>query len=568
MAVQLEELKKALDEKKYEDLLERSQEYIAENPEDYKGYLYSGKASVMLEDVETAFKFFNASLAREYNQDEAHFCLAQIAQGMNEIPKAKQHYLEVLEFNPTHATALAGAGDLCLIEEFYDKATDYYKKILEQGEIIPSIAAKCAQAYISLEDAEAALDTIEKYAGNEFNEAVSVVKSTALTYLKQEDSLLKELELLHTNVPNNGGYAVEYAMALSNAGEYKTAEEVYSKTMALDVPDEQKASLYSGRAMVRVALDNNKAALEDLDKAIELDPNDYVYKERSSVRLSLEDTEGALEDLDEAIKLFPDSITYLLSRGQLCAKLKNFDKAIQDFAKLLQLDEDSAEAYYGLGTCYFGKGEKSKALEFLQRADALGYVKATQLMVNKFAEATKKLYGGMQQKFAKEFEESRADNEASEMLSKAFGKLWVADLDKSILSLGEEISNFSASFIEDVLSKAAKDMFLITPEAILIFEGDDDPVEAYYQIVIESPDALILELQPTKGGARSQLRMYEYEGNFVLTYPYVVGQDVSPRYFNALEPGSIEEWRKKRLSTKVVDMPYVQSIENFINEVG
>ena len=51
-----------------------------------------------------------------------------------------------------------------------------------------------------------------------------------------------------------------------------------------------------------------------------------------------------------------------------------FDRAIQDFDKSIQIKPDNAEAYYGRGMAYGSKGYLDRARQDYSKARELGFV--------------------------------------------------------------------------------------------------------------------------------------------------------------------------------------------------
>ena len=90
-------------------------------------------------------------------------------------------------------------------------------------------------------------------------------------------------------------------------------------------------------------------AIEDATHAIELAPNIELeqlrkmvlwnaYAIRAIARSNVGDLENALADYNEAIKLSPNDADGYASRGQFYVWRNQYDLAIQDFDKALQLD--------------------------------------------------------------------------------------------------------------------------------------------------------------------------------------------------------------------------------------
>lgn len=127
---------------------------------------------------------------------------------------------------------------------------------------------------------------------------------------------------------------------------------------------------YLWRSMYyRFVKKDNKAALADLNKAIEFNPDkpggysmrSLLYKEENLYDL-------ALDDITKAIELEPNSVHHYSNRADLYKEVKMFNKAIADYTTYIQLQErDDPDnillpwGYYHRAECYEALGDKIKA---------------------------------------------------------------------------------------------------------------------------------------------------------------------------------------------------------------
>ncbi|MBM2814569.1 MAG: Tetratricopeptide repeat protein [Ignavibacteria bacterium] len=90
-----------------------------------------------------------------------------------------------------------------------------------------------------------------------------------------------------------------------------------------------------------------KGAIADLDKAIELKPNNIqLLIDRAALKRKNANLNGALADLDKSIQLAHDKSSAYFERGMVNMDMGNFTKAINDFSSVLKLEPEYIMAYY------------------------------------------------------------------------------------------------------------------------------------------------------------------------------------------------------------------------------
>ncbi len=89
---------------------------------------------------------------------------------------------------------------------------------------------------------------------------------------------------------------------------------------------------------------NNTEALAAYNDALELDPTDpYIYGRRADTYRALREYERALQDFNRAFELDPESATAwaYATRGRVYDGMKQYQKALGDFDHAYQLDPTS-----------------------------------------------------------------------------------------------------------------------------------------------------------------------------------------------------------------------------------
>lgn len=158
-------------------------------------------------------------------------------------------------------------------------------------------------------------------------------------------------------------------------GDYKEAEESYSKLLQIELTEEalnihkkkrnkyyskvSKSRLYKKRGDCFSEINELEKAITDYSKAIQMDPVDsFLFSIRSDVYTTMKKYQKALEDCNSAIRLSEEVAYYYFQRSTLlCRHIKNYRLALVDINKALQLKHNSHAYYFNI------KGEILKRLK-------------------------------------------------------------------------------------------------------------------------------------------------------------------------------------------------------------
>ncbi|MEL6940028.1 MAG: tetratricopeptide repeat protein, partial [Cyanobacteria bacterium J06598_1] len=119
--------------------------------------------------------------------------------------------------------------------------------------------------------------------------------------------------------------------------------------------DPRSGALYVGRGNIRLAQENYEGAIQDFSRTIEIgdenggDPRrqTVAYSNRASARVQLQDLNGALSDIDKALELKPDDPTNLYQRGLIKVTLNDKAGGYEDMQKSADIyaKEGRTESY-------------------------------------------------------------------------------------------------------------------------------------------------------------------------------------------------------------------------------
>ena len=125
----------------------------------------------------------------------------------------------------------------------------------------------------------------------------------------------------------------------------------------------QRAEAYLNRAGLELSRGDKRQALDDLDRAIEIMPDEKsAYEMRGSLYLSSGNTALAMADLDKAVQLDPNYAEAYNSRGVALLAAGDYARAVGDFNIALKLGLASARTYNNRAYAYIYERQYDAAI--------------------------------------------------------------------------------------------------------------------------------------------------------------------------------------------------------------
>lgn len=216
---------------------------------------------------------------------------------------------------------------------------------------------KCREA---IADYEKALSMLPENRGIQFNKALAEEE------IKDYDSAEKSYEALLKAHPGfDNGYIGRAKLRLETGDTIKAIEDI---NKAIEI-NKNATNAYVMRADIAIKSSKDfEKALDDMNEAIKLQPQ-YAgfFINRAFLRYNLDDYFGAMADYDYAIQLEPHNTVALFNRGLLRAEVHDNDKAIADFTKVLAHNSNDYKALFNRAMLYKDTHDFTKALNDINR---------------------------------------------------------------------------------------------------------------------------------------------------------------------------------------------------------
>ncbi len=247
----------------------------------------------------------------------------------------------------------------------------------------------CIKEIIKKEYKKDILDYIEKY----HNISLKTIYNDVIGFIKSNNDNGNYI-LAHNHYTHG-----EYLYKKFNREGDKVKDEVKSINEIINQYDEAinlnpyYVEAYASRSLMKFIIIQDKGALEDINRSIELDSNNSIhYLQRGYIRLKNKDFENAMIDVEKSIQLDPsNNLSYCL-RGEIRLEQKLYEKAIDDFNTSIEFQEPvNYIAHYSRGRAYYYLRHFEKARDDFKKALTLNPPKEGREMCEKYISCINKL---------------------------------------------------------------------------------------------------------------------------------------------------------------------------------
>jgi tetratricopeptide (TPR) repeat protein/S1-C subfamily serine protease len=190
------------------------------------------------------------------------------------------------------------------------------------------------------------------------NQAISLLPNNP-NYYNEKWSVLSELKRYDEglaaitkaiNLAPRAAWYVNRGILYRRQQKYKLALDDYNKAIELNP---NFAMAYNNRGLLYSDQQKYDLALSDYDKAIEINPNyANAYSNRGGLYYNQQKYELAISDINKAIELNPNYAEAYYNRGILYKNLQKYDLALSDYSKAIDINPNDADAYYNRGLLY------------------------------------------------------------------------------------------------------------------------------------------------------------------------------------------------------------------------
>jgi tetratricopeptide (TPR) repeat protein len=205
-------------------------------------------------------------------------------------------------------------------------------------------------------------------------------KGVVLAMIRKNRESINALEESVKSNPTFLPALADLSVMYRESNQYSKALEFINKAIQLQLKGSvENPNFYNEKWGILDKLENHTEAIQAINKAISIAPHSIYYTNRGSTFFALKQYDKALLDYDKAIQLNPNLASAYMNRGSLYSVLKKYDKALADHNKAIQINSQStilssnigqtnelstedAMSYYNRGIDFYVQGNYKDAI--------------------------------------------------------------------------------------------------------------------------------------------------------------------------------------------------------------
>ncbi len=315
-----------------------------------------------LEKDDLAIADYSASLSFNPENEESLWERAQIYFEQEKYDLADKDYNAMRKLDENSAMAYMGLGRNEILRKNYENAVNLLDYVVALYSDYASGYSFRAEAYVGLKNyRDAANDIVKALSIDGDNKAFSLMQDVADSAFVQMNTKLKAMAV---SEPNDGSWPFYMGVINENTERYEDAVTNYKKANKLNEND----VIYYRISQCYQLMGEWALAVENIDKAMALDPNDHSYiMDKAEIYYEAGQIETAIAQLGDYIELEPDWFGGYYKRGWYKDNIQDIDGAIEDYSMAIELQPDYAYAMVSRGNMYLLKGEKELAMKDFEK---------------------------------------------------------------------------------------------------------------------------------------------------------------------------------------------------------
>lgn len=307
------------------------------------------------------------SFAQNRDSSNAYLTKANQARQERRIQLAMNLYEKAVQYDTTNVEALKQMGEYGIESRNYRHAVDAFTRWHRLEPNNEATFQQLANLYFNLGRYKDALGFTEKWEKLHSDKPMHYISGMCHYYLENYPYAINRL--LHAAEKDTTNANMYYTIGRSyvEMERYKQAIPYYKKAADID-PKNARYVYEMGMVYYSIPDDKNAIAMFELAAQRGWNQNADYFENLAYSYMNIGNFDKATENLEKSLEKRPYSIavTYALAESQY--KGGKYQAAIDNWDKVLQLDNKNARSLYMIGLCYQKMGQKEKGMALCDKA--------------------------------------------------------------------------------------------------------------------------------------------------------------------------------------------------------
>ncbi len=348
-------------------------------PAYYKPYLLAARVFCIYRQYEDAKKVIEAAKEEGIHHESIQYMEIRIMRNLAATPEESEKVLKLCETLRQELREKQEAGDAAGEKTELQIFDEEMQKDGMAGEAVDmqDLMLEEVMLYMDMGKDEKALELIaEAYKKPHVNYRFHWIRADILRDQKKYAEALKEYKYLQKTVAENDEFIYNSGVCLYRMGEAEEAKDAFQLTLQKN-PEHASAhhylmEIYSRKYQQTEDIQYYKLALAEINAQLERVPDAYYYIERGLLYMDHYEFEPAIADYKKALELEPDNLYAYNNIGYALRVQGRYEEAVPYFKQAIERmeDEHTLLPFMNLARTYEAMQQWQDAIETLKQATA------------------------------------------------------------------------------------------------------------------------------------------------------------------------------------------------------
>jgi tetratricopeptide (TPR) repeat protein len=292
---------------------------------------------------------------------------ANVAKQERRIQQAMNFYEKSVQFDSTNVEAIRAMAAYAMETRNYRQAVESYTRLARLEPDNATVFQQMATLYFNLGRHKDALAFTEKWEKAHKDQPMHFIAGMCHYYLENYPYAINRLLYAAEKDSNNAVLFYTLGRSYLEMERYKQAIPYYKKAADLDV---KNARYVYEMGMVYYSIPDDKNAIAMFELAAERGwtQNADFFENLAYCYMNTGNFIKASELLQQSLEKRPYSVTVTYALAEAQYKAGQYQSAIDNWDKVLQLDTHNTRSLYMIGMCYQKMGQKEKGIALCDKA--------------------------------------------------------------------------------------------------------------------------------------------------------------------------------------------------------